>query len=243
MAENTEQMTLVQKLAKVRDIADVVKKDKQGYGYNYADITQVLAKVTAGLKKYGVLLVPMVTPETTHVESVTSVNTKLNKTTKEYNDVTTTEMVVTADMVFRWINVDNPDDVMDVPWTLTGAQSDPSQAFGSAITYCTRYFLTSYFQIGQTEEDPDSYRSKQKEAAEQESKEILESLIKEVDSMIRTYLADNEDKKEDVSAFVKRFVKSGNYTKIKEPKLVAKMITDFKEQFLNQKENKDGVSE
>lgn len=243
MAENTEQMTLVQKLAKVRDIADVVKKDKQGYGYNYADITQVLAKVTAGLKKYGVLLVPMVTPETTHVESVTSVNTKLNKTTKEYNDVTTTEMVVTADMVFRWINVDNPDDVMDVPWTLTGAQSDPSQAFGSAITYCTRYFLTSYFQIGQTEEDPDSYRSKQKEAAEQESKEILESLIKEVDSMIRTYLADNEDKKEDVSAFVKRFVKSGNYTKIKEPKLVAKMITDFKEQFLNQKENKDGISE
>lgn len=235
MTDNIEQMTLVQKLAKVRDIADVVKKDKQGYGYNYADITQVLAKVTAGLKKYGILLVPMITPETTHVESITTTNTKLNKVTKEYNDITTTEMVVTADMVFRWINVNNPEDVMDVPWALTGAQSDPSQAFGSGITYCTRYFLTSYFQIGQTEEDPDSYRSKQKEAAEQENKEILESLIKEADSMIRTYLADNEDKKEDVQTFVKKFVKSGNYTKIKEPKLVAKMITDFKEQFIIEK--------
>lgn len=235
MADNNAQLTLVQKLAKVRDIADVVKKDKAGYGYNYADITQVLAKVTAGLKKYGILLVPMITPETAHVEPVTMVNTKLNKKTQEYGDFTTTEMVFTADMVFRWINVDNPKEIMDVPWTLTGAQSDPSQAFGSGITYCTRYFLTSYFQIGQTEEDPDSYRSKQKEAAEQENKEVLDSLIKEVDGMIRTYLADNEDKKEDVQAFVKRFVKSGNYTKIKEPKLVAKMIADFKKQFLGNK--------
>ena len=52
MAE--EKLNLIQKLAKIRSIADVVSKDKKGYNYTYADITSILAKITAGMKKYGV---------------------------------------------------------------------------------------------------------------------------------------------------------------------------------------------
>lgn len=75
-----EQLNLVQKLAKIRSIADVVSKDKRGYNYSYADITQILAKITAGMKKYGVSLIPQVVPGTTEVVQNVVTNTKVDKT-------------------------------------------------------------------------------------------------------------------------------------------------------------------
>ena len=59
-----ENLNLVQKLAKIRNISDVAKKSKQGYGYTYSDITEILANVTAGMKKYSVSLIPAIVPGT-----------------------------------------------------------------------------------------------------------------------------------------------------------------------------------
>ena len=126
----SENLNLIQKLAKIRAISDVVSKEKRGYNYSYADITSILAKITAGMKKYGVSLIPQVVPNTAEVIQNVVTNTKFDKTGKAY-DNTTTEMLVKADMVFRWINDDNPEEFIDVPWFVTGSQSDPSQAFGS----------------------------------------------------------------------------------------------------------------
>lgn len=53
-----EELSLVQKLAKIRAMSDVVVKGKRGYNYTYADITEILAHITAGMKKYGVTLIP-----------------------------------------------------------------------------------------------------------------------------------------------------------------------------------------
>ena len=199
MAE--EQMNLVQKLAKIRAISDVVSKEKRGYNYTYADITTILAKITAGMKKYGVSLIPQIVPGTSHVEQNVVTNTKFDKTGKAY-DNTTTEMLVTADMVFRWINDENPDELIEVPWFVTGSQSDPSQAFGSGLTYCTRYFLCNYFQIAQSDSDVDAYRSKQKEAEESEDKAIAEEIIAQFDEKLKTFLADNPDKADEVKKFI-----------------------------------------
>lgn len=58
MAETETKLSLVKKLAKIRAMSDAVSKEKQGYGYSYADITTILAKVTAGMKKYSVSLIP-----------------------------------------------------------------------------------------------------------------------------------------------------------------------------------------
>lgn len=43
-------LNLVQKLAKIRAISDVVSKEKRGYNYSYADITTILANITAGIE-------------------------------------------------------------------------------------------------------------------------------------------------------------------------------------------------
>lgn len=44
-------LNLVQKLAKIRAISDVVSKEKRGYNYSYADITTILANITAGIRR------------------------------------------------------------------------------------------------------------------------------------------------------------------------------------------------
>ena len=229
MAE--EQMNLVQKLAKIRAISDVVSKEKRGYNYTYADITTILAKITAGMKKYGVSLIPQIVPGTSHVEQNVVTNTKFDKTGKAY-DNTTTEMLVTADMVFRWINDENPDEFIEVPWFVTGSQSDPSQAFGPGLTYCTRYFLCNYFQIAQSDSDVDAYRSKQKEAEESEDKAIAEEIIAQFDEKLKTFLADNPNKADEVKKFISKYAKNANYFAIKVPSLASKLLSEFQNKYM-----------
>lgn len=229
MAE--EQLNLIQKLAKIRAISDVAQKNKKGYNYSYTDITAILANVTAGMKKYGVSLIPNIVPETADVEQNVVVNTKFDKTGKPYEQ-TVTEMIFKADMVFKWINDEDPKDFIDVPWFVTGSQSDPSQALGSGLTYCTRYFLTSYFQIAQPETDADVYRSKQKAAEESEDKAIAEQIIQNFDIALKQFLADNPDKSEEVKKFISKYAKGGNYYLIKEPALASKLIEDFNVKYI-----------
>lgn len=224
----TTNLNLYQKLAKIRMIADVAAKDKRGFNYSYADITQILAKVTAGMNKYGVSLIPGIVHESFDVQKVEIRNTKVNKKGETYEDIST-EMLVSADMEFTWVNNDDPSETIVVPWVMTGSQSDPSQATGSGLTYCTRYFLTNYFQIAQKDvQDVDEYRSKQKEAEMAEKKAIAASIIEEFDLLMKKFLPDNQDKVEDVKKFISKYVKGGNYFNIKEPEVAAKLLNDFK---------------
>lgn len=226
----SENLNLVQKLAKIRGIAEVEMKSKRGFNYSYADITSILAKVTAGMKKYNVSLIPRISPTSASVECVTTTNTKFDKTGKQYDNVVT-EMLVRSDMTFTWVNDENPDERIEVPWFVVGMQSDPSQAFGSGLTYCTRYFLTNYFQIAQTDMDVDAYRSKQKEAELSEGKAVAEEIISKLDAKIKAYLASNPSKSEEVKGFIGRYAKNANYFAIKEPNLAAKLLTDFINKF------------
>ena len=233
MAEN---LNLYQKLARIRAISDVVKKDKSGYGYKYTDINIILAHITAGMKKYAVSLIPSIVPGTMTVAQNVVTNTKFDKQGNQ-KTTTVTEMLVKADMTFTWVNDEKPEEQIPVPWGVTGSQSDPSQAFGSGLTYCTRYFLTNYFQIAQPENDVDTYRSKQKAAGASEDRQIAESIIAKFDSEIKSFLADNADKKDELAKFVKRFVKDGNYFNIKEPSLAAKLLKDFETTFISEGES------
>lgn len=231
MAE--EKLNLIQKLAKIRAISDVAQKNKKGYNYTYTDITAILANVTAGMKKYGVSLIPSIVPGTSSIEQNVVVNTKFDKTGKSYEQ-TVTEMLFRADMLFTWINDEDRNDYIEVPWFVTGSQSDPSQAMGGGLTYTTRYFLTSYFQIAQPDTDVDAYRSKQKAAEASEDKAIAEQIIAEFDKILKQFLADNQDKAEDVKKFITKYAKNANYFAIKEPELASKLLSDFKTKYIKE---------
>lgn len=226
-----QKLNLIQKLAKIRAMSDVVVKSKKGYNYSYSDISDILANITAGMKKYGVSLIPGVVPGTADVSQNVVVNTKMAKDGNAY-DQTTTEMLVRADMVFTWVNDENPADKIEVPWFVTGSQTDPSQAFGSGLTYCTRYFLTSYFNIAQTNADVDAYRSKQKIASDKEDKMIAAEIISLFDTKIKAFLSGNPDRKAEAVEFIKRYVKDANYFAITDPNTASRLMGDFEEKFL-----------
>lgn len=228
-----EKLNLVQKLAKIRSMSDAVAKSKRGYNYSYEDITEILANVTAGMKRYGVTLIPTIIPGTSDVSQNVVRKTKVDKTGKPYECVTT-EMLYSADMLFRWVNDENPSETVEVPWFVTGSQEDPSQAFGSGLTYCTRYFLTSYFQIARSDNDVDGYRSRQKAASEAEDKALASEIIASFDTLLREYLATNTDKVEETKKFISKYVKNANYLQIKEPALAAKLKDDFENTYLKE---------
>lgn len=229
-----EKLNLYQKLAKIRAMSDVAQKSKQGFKYTYTDITEILANVTGGMKKYGVSLVPMIVPQTSTITQNELVATKMDKKGTPY-DQKTTEFLFTADMVFMWVNDEVPEEIIKVPWFITGSMADPAQSVGAGLTYTTRQFLTAYFQIAQSDLDIDEYRSKQKMAEESEEKAIADSIIKEFDTLVKSFLADNQDKKDEVIAFITKYAKKANYLAIKEPTLAAKLLNDFKTAYIKEK--------
>lgn len=237
------ELNIYEKLAKIRKIADVAKRDKEGYGYKYADLEQILAKVTAGMERYGISLIPEMVPGTEHIEKIDIVKTKIHPKTKEIYEEKKAEMLINVQMLFRWVNNENPKEEVVIPWLIVGMQDDVSQAMGSALTYCTRYFLTEYFQIAQTDNDVDVYRSKQRAAEEQEDKDLAEKIIKEFDEAAQKFVNTSKDKekaKEKLLTLTSKYVKGGNYIKIQNSKLAAKLFEEFNKEFLNQsKEKKD----
>ena len=218
-------VNLRQKLAIIRNFCDVVVKDKQGYGYTYSDITKILAKVKGLMKKHGVSLEPQIVPGSTNVTFQPISKTKTSKTGQVYEEKSY-EYLVTSDMVYNWVD-DKTGETISVPWNMMGSQTDPSQAAGSGMSYGLRQFLVKYFQIAEVDSDVDGYRSKQKEAEMSEDLEIAKGLIAELHTQVMELLANDESKSKDLKKFFEKYVKGGDYTKVKEPRLAGKMLEDF----------------
>jgi len=211
MAEETT-MTLVQKLAKIREMTEVLRKNKSGFNYKYVTEDEILARVAAGMKRYGVSLKPSITPATL---SLTPVHYTKNKKDKAGNLITEEvyETIVNAELTFTWINCDNETDTMDVPWVLVGQQADAAQALGSALTYANRYFMLKFFQIATPDDDPDSWRNKKEDAEAEADAAITRELVSKIDDHVHAYLdlKDNSDEaRKKLTDIIKKHVRNGS---------------------------------
>lgn len=232
-AEN--RLNLYQKLAKIRKATEVIKKNKAGYGYKYVTEDEILSKITGLMDKLSVSLIPGIVPGTTEVMPYTYEKTKINKDTKQPYQETNNEILVKADAVYTWVNDENPEEKIVVPWALVGQQGDASQSFGSGLSYTFRYFLLKYFNVATVEDDPDSWRSKQKEAEEAENRAILAQIIAQIDTLVRGYLADHADKGAEVKAFITPYAKNGDYKSIKNVTIASKLLEDFNNKYVKEK--------
>ena len=236
MAKNNENLNLYQKLAKVRKSVEVLEKDKSGFNYRYVTDALILSKITGLMDQLHISLIPSVVPGTAVVEPYAYTKTKMDKRTHEVYEEKNAEVLTKADMLYTWVNDDNPEERIEVPWFTVGQQEDASQSFGSGLTYTYRYFLLKYFGASTVEDDPDSWRTRQKEAVEAEKKELVSDIIAEVDVIVRSWLSDHPDKNDDARKFFCRYVKDGNYKKIAEPVLAQKMLDDLREYIGAEKE-------
>lgn len=228
-----ERMNIYQKLAKIRKQVEVVQKNKSGYGYKYVTDDELLAKITAGMDRYGVSLIPNIVPDTLEVQPYTYKKTKKEKQNGQFvtYEENVNEFITTSDMEYIWINNENPEDRVVVYWSMVGQQSDASQCLGSGLTYSMRYFLLKYFNVATPDDDPDAWRSKQKAAEVAEDKAVAEQIIAVLDTEIKAFLANNPKKTEDVKSLVSKYAKNGNYFAITESVLAAKLLDDFNANF------------
>lgn len=226
---------IYERLAKIRKPVEVLQKNSKGYGYNYVDEAEILSKIKGMMNSYHVSLYPEIVPGTIvvtpHSYQKTKTGAKGNIYQENVNDV-----LVQSDMVWRWVCDDNPDSYIEVPWAMVGQQSDASQAFGSGLTYSSRYFLLKYFNVATTNDDPDEFRRKKKEAEEFAQKEVTDKIINDVHILVSEFLEASEnvaaDKKK-ISTVVKKYASdnqgkpSSNYYLIKNPEVAANLLNEL----------------
>lgn len=227
-----EEMNLYQKLAKIRKQVEVIRKNKKGFNYSYVSDDEILARVSVFLDKYGISLIPNVSMGTLKVEPYTYKKTKVSKQGEIYEE-TVNEVLVSADMTWTWVNNNKPEERINVDWVLVGQQADASQALGSALTYTNRYFLLKFFNIATPDNDPDNFRGKQREAEAAEDRAIADKIINTFDEELKEFLESHKGKTEDAKNLVAKYVKDGNYFKIKESAIAAKLLDDFEKTFLD----------
>lgn len=230
---NPSQLNIYQKLAKIRKPAEVIRKNKAGYGYRYVSEDAILALITGGMNKLNVSLIPRILPGTSSITPHIYEKHKYDKNTKQLISETVCDYLFKADMEWMWVNNDQPDDRIIVPWTVVGQQSDASQAFGSGLTYSSRYFMLKYFNIATSEDDPDSWRAKQREAEEAEQMQIARAIIDEVNLQVNQHLAKNESDRAAISQIIRKHARddknrpSSNYYLIVKPDIARSLMKEL----------------
>ena len=239
-----EKLSVIQKLANIREMVEVLRKNKKGHGYFYVTEDEILARVAAGMKKYGVSLIPSIVPGTLVVHPY-----QFNKSRPAKNGEvlleTVSETVIHAEMLFKWVNNDDASDFVDVPWVFIGQQGstnqNASQVFGSALTYSNRYFMLKYFQIATPDDDPDSWREKKEEAAQEAEMSVLVQITDKIGAHISGYLDAHADKadevRKEIATIVKKYVRNGekpsvDYQKhLSDPEVAGKLLKALHDNF------------
>lgn len=228
-----EKLNIHEKLAKIRKMTEVIQKNKKGFNYKYTTIDEILARVTAGMDKYGVSLIPMFVAGTEEVTPNIYTKIKYDKAGAKLEE-TVVENIAHARMEYKWVNNENPEDTIIVPWFIVGSQGDPAQALGSGLTYGLRQFLTQYFQIATPEQDVDYWRSVQAETELKEETEAAEAIIENVHKLVSGHIETFPDSRKEILDIVKKYTKeangkaTANYYDIKTPDVASKLLEEVK---------------
>ena len=93
--------------------------------------------------------------------------------------------------------------------------------------------MLKFFNIATPDNDPDNFRGKQREAEAAEDRAIADEIINTFDEELKEFLESHKGKTEDAKKLVAKYVKDGNYFKIKESAVAAKLLDDFEKTFLD----------
>lgn len=257
LPEKTEikDMSLHEKLAGIRKIVEVVQKNKEGHNYKYAGEETILAKVIAGMDRYGVNLYSEIVPGTMTLTPYSYTKVKALKGGGTFEEIVN-EFLVQGELLYTWVNVDNPEDTLSVHWSMIGQKSDASQAVGSGLTYCNRYFLLKFFQVATPKDDPDNWKSVKEAAENEEDIKIAKSIVEEINKLVSNHFdqfTDTEESKAErtrVAGIVKKYARNSNgkpsadYFNIEKPDDAQKLLEELRTDFSAQSEKKpmDGIT-
>lgn len=143
-----EKLNLYQKIVEVRKSVGKISKDSTAgkgskFSYQYVSESQILNRISDEMDNQNLLLFPNI------------INKSYQKEGNQY--------IVELDLMYKWINGDSPNEVLEVPYYAVGQQSDASKALGTALTYSNRYFLLKMFNLATDEDDADNKPMQQKQ--------------------------------------------------------------------------------
>jgi hypothetical protein len=155
MTEENKKLTLLEKLFEIRRAVPYLQKKNQGQQYAYVSSSDVIESVRAKMDEMRVLLIPRVTSHTLE-----------RFTTPKGSNTYVTEI----DMLFTWVDIDNPKSSLEIPWYCQGIDIGGEKGPGKAYTYGEKYFLLKFFQIATDKDDPDVVANKKKKEEEPKRK-------------------------------------------------------------------------
>ncbi|WP_218116870.1 ERF family protein [Staphylococcus epidermidis] len=145
----SDNLNLYQKIVEVRKSIGNIKKDATAgknskFSYDYVSGSSILNKIKDEMNNQRLLFIPIIK------------NKKMDRI--EYNDrygKPAVTYIVELDLDYKWINADNPEETFVINFYAVGEQTDPSKAFGTALTYSERYILLKEFNLPTDEDDAD----------------------------------------------------------------------------------------
>ncbi|WP_239727105.1 MULTISPECIES: ERF family protein [unclassified Mammaliicoccus] len=166
---------LYQRILDVKANIEGFTKDAEGYKYNYVEGSQILHKIRKKMEDNSLLLFPSVKQASySEIEVVVKGKKKPN-------------ILVQMDMTYTFLNADNPEEQLVIPFFAIGHQDDASKAYGTALTYAERYFLLKFFNIPTDEDDADAKQKREKHTkADRSDIELLDSHINEFAELVKT---------------------------------------------------------
>jgi hypothetical protein len=165
---------LYQRILDVKANIEGFTKDAEGYKYNYVEGSQILHKIRKKMEDNSLLLFPSV-KQASYSEIEVMVKGK-----KKPN------ILVQMNMTYTFLNADNPEEQLTIPFFAIGHQDDASKAYGTALTYAERYFLLKFFNIPTDEDDADAKQKREKHTkADSSDIELLDSHINEFAELVK----------------------------------------------------------
>lgn len=140
-------MNIYQRLIEVRKVVPYLQKEAEGQQYKYVSSSQVLASVRRKMDELSLLLIPKILSH--------QVATKEKPNNK---GGTTSEYFTELEMEFTWVNAENPEETITVPWYGQGIDTAGEKGVGKALTYAEKYFILKQFNIATDKDDPDSFQ-------------------------------------------------------------------------------------
>lgn len=151
-----EALSLRQKLVEMRKVLPTLKKERhsEGVKYAYSKVDAIWGPIRPVMDELGVIF-EYVRETATKKDAAGNPTYWMTMTTKTRQG-DKLMWIYEADMTYRWVNVDNEDEFIEVTLHAVGWNDDPAKAKGAARTYAIKYYLWDEFSVDQGEDDPDN---------------------------------------------------------------------------------------
>jgi hypothetical protein len=209
-----EHKNIHQKLQEVRQNVLVMQKDAEGFNYSYVSEENILSHITGVMQKVGISLIPSCVPGSWGFHPHVYEKKKTDKAGNVTSD-TVCEFLFSAEMEFRWVNNENPEEQIICIWPIGNNSTDMAQSESGALTYGTRYFLLKFFNCATSKDDPDALLRNINAGAADEA--ALKEMISQIDAAFKKIPAADKEKRAAVATAITPIIqrdtgkKSTNY--------------------------------